>query len=401
MENEKRFVFFKGLYSTLDLYTQEMERICEKRGYTYFTLHAAEKSGKPILGEKEKFISFIQKPVTAAIGFGDMGLCFEDENKVSYWDKYHIPYINMMMDHPFHLGKAMEHAADNTILLCPDKNHVNYIRRFYKNIRMAEFLPHAGKETNVPKQLLLDRKIDVLYAGGLSRGVVENMIPDLKKFKDFDGEDLMETVLSNLVKHPATTTEAAIEQYLIQHGIFYSEVQLAQTIRELRFLDMYITSMFREMTIRLLVENGIKVTLYGTGWEVCDWIHHPNLDYEGIVPAQMVPILMQESKIVLNTMTWFKDGSHDRIFNGMLAKAVVVSDSSIYLKETLKDGEEIMFFELDHLKELPDQIHALLKDEEKLVALSEHGYRRAKQEHTWENRLDTILQTVLPAFEVH
>ena len=43
--------------------------------------------------------------------------------------------------------------------------------------------------------------------------------------------------------------------------------------------------------------------------------------------------LMYDSKIVLNTMTWFKDGTHDRVFNGMLAGAVAVTDSSIYMKE--------------------------------------------------------------------
>ena len=31
--------------------------------------------------------------------------------------------------------------------------------------------------------------------------------------------------------------------------------------------------------------------------------------------------VMNDSKIVLNTMTWFKDGTHDRVFNGMLAKS--------------------------------------------------------------------------------
>ena len=34
-----RFIFFKGLYSTLDLYTDEMLRICRERGYEAFVLH--------------------------------------------------------------------------------------------------------------------------------------------------------------------------------------------------------------------------------------------------------------------------------------------------------------------------------------------------------------------------
>ena len=37
-----RFIFFKGLYSTLDLYTDEMLRICRERGYDSFVLHTTQ-----------------------------------------------------------------------------------------------------------------------------------------------------------------------------------------------------------------------------------------------------------------------------------------------------------------------------------------------------------------------
>ena len=45
--------------------------------------------------------------------------------------------------------------------------------------------------------------------------------------------------------------------------------------------------------------------------------------------ADEIVELMHESKIVLSTMTWFKDGTHDRVYNGMLAGAVAVTDTSL------------------------------------------------------------------------
>lgn len=62
---------------------------------------------------------------------------------------------------------------------------------------------------------------------------------------------------------------------------------------------------------------------------------------------------MNDAKIVLNTMTWFKAGAHDRIFNGMLAKAVVVTDDSTYLRREFTDGRELVMFrrqELEHCR---------------------------------------------------
>ena len=65
--------------------------------------------------------------------------------------------------------------------------------------------------------------------------------------------------------------------------------------------------------MRILVESGIHVTAYGVGWDQCEWSDNPYLTYGGKVPAPQILPLMNDSKIVLNTMTWFKAGAHDRI----------------------------------------------------------------------------------------
>lgn len=397
-----RFIFFKGLYSTLDLYTDEMLRICGERGYEAYVLHTTHGEDAACMHineeqekkEREGLLRFLEKPVTAAIGFGNMGLRYEMDGIGNIWDAYKVPYIDVMMDHPFHFSGIFRYAAKQTVLLCPDRNHAAYIRRFYKKIARADFLPHAGMELPGKKKPICDRSIGVLYAGGLSRGVVGHMVPDLSGFSDFDADRLTQAVLDDLLHHPYKTTEAAVEEYLNGIGIFYPDEILCEVIRKLRFLDSYITSFFREMTVKLLVEHGVKVTLYGAGWDVCDWIDHPNLDYRGVVPAQEIPKLMTDAKIVLNTMTWFKDGSHDRVFNGMLAGAAVVSDTSLYMKEEFTDEKELVFFELERLFELPDRVKKLLADEEKLQRIADCGYTAAAEKHRMENRLDAILRII-------
>ena len=65
------------------------------------------------------------------------------------------------------------------MILCTDRNHVKYIRRFFKNIHRTDFLPHAGVELGHKHKPLNDRNIDVLYAGALPIYTVAKMIPDL------------------------------------------------------------------------------------------------------------------------------------------------------------------------------------------------------------------------------
>lgn len=206
---------------------------------------------------------------------------------------------------------------------------------------------------------LAERGIDVLYAGALPIYTVAKMIPDLSSIPEVDGEEMAQVVLSELVHHPDRTTEDVIEEYLKYKRNDISEQRIHEIIVQMRFIDSYATSFFREQAVRILVENGIRVTAYGTGWDQCEWSDNPYLVYGGKVLAPEILPLMNDSKIVLNTMTWFKAGAHDRIFNGMLAGAAVVTDDSTYLRREFTDGKELVMFSRNEIRTLPDRVFDL------------------------------------------
>ena len=233
----------------------------------------------------------------------------------------------------------------------------------------------------------------MLYAGSLSKYRIELLIPDFDQFRGFDAGELCSEVLQELVRHPARTTEEVLEEYLAGLELSLTEEALGEYISQFRFLDAYAVSFFREQAVRILVENGIRVAVYGEGWERTDWCHHPNLILGGKVLAPEVLPLMYHSKIVLNTMTWFKDGSHDRVFNGMLAGALVVSDSSRYMKEQFANHREIELFELKEIAGLPGIVEDLLSDLPRAQRIADAGRKKAMQEHTWEQRAQMIEQT--------
>ena len=114
-----------------------------------------------------------------------------------------------------------------------------------------------------------------------------------------------------------------------------------------------------------------------------------------ISPSEVL-VQMENAKIVLNTMPWFKDGSHERIFNGMLRGAVVCSDTSGYLEEVLP-AEVWESFDLsaDSIASLPKRLKALLQDTGRMQRIATAGYELAKDKHTWQERAEELHRDLL------
>lgn len=384
-------VYITGIYDTLDLFTEQLKKAFGGMGFRSYIYDAGCQEQS-----KENLLRLLEGgEILACITFNNLGYNLDLPDGENIWDAFDLPYINILMDHPFHYEKPLRKAPSNAVVLCTDRNHVKYIRRFHKNIRRVDFLPHAGVELGGSHKPLSQRGIDVLYAGALPIYTVADMIPDLSSIPEVDGVKMAQEVLGELVRHPKRTTEEVIEDYLKAHRDDISEQRIQQITMQMRFLDSYATSFFREQAVRILVENGMRVTAYGTGWDLCDWSDNPYLNYRGKVLAPEILPLMNDSKIVLNTMTWFKAGSHDRVFNGMLAKAVVVTDDSTYLRREFTDGKELVMFPLEELEALPERVFDLFGHLQSAQQIADCGYLAAKEGHTWKSRAEYIAECFL------
>lgn len=380
---KSRYIFFRGLLDTLDLYTDEFVEIFMGQDAECLIVDAAR-----IEDEMVRLKAFLISEVTAVISLNNVGLHLEFEEERNIWDQYQIPFFNIMMDHPFHYKAALDTAPEQMVLLCMDRNHVEYVKRFFPNIKKVHFFPHAGIERcqQIP---ISERKIDVLYAGGLSRYAAEGLIPDLGKIQEFDAFALVKKALEILIQQPELTTEYVIEMCIKENNLIFNDKRLGEIIAELRFLDSLAVSFYREQMIRTLAGLGITVTVFGSGWDRCEW-ESTNVIYGGVLPPVQILELMNQSKIVLNTMTWFKRGAHDRVFNGMLAGAAVVSDQSEYLQEQFTNGEQLQIFSLREMKDMAEAVKMLLSNVNCAQNMADCGYQQAKKQHMWKNRLQDI-----------
>ena len=93
-------------------------------------------------------------------------------------------------------------------------------------------------------------------------------------------------------------------------------------------------------------------------------------------------------------MPWFKAGFQERIATAMLSGAVAVTDSSSYIEQHFTDGRELVLYDLQNIKALPDKINWLLTDEDAASKIAEIGQKSAQTKLTWQHRAEEIMRDI-------
>lgn len=329
----------------------------------------------------DALLTFQKSGLDAAIVLNNVGFQMRLPSGESLWDILQIPCYNILVDHPMYYFDTLDNAPAYGVVACADKHHVDYVNRFYPNVRKAVFFPTAGTCFKPYTELkpFSERAIDVLFIGSY-------------KYNQVTAYDTFEQKLEReLLCHPDRTFEKTIEFCLHTENISLSEDALKEFIQNHRFVDVNTNALFRARIIEILVQAGIRVTVYGDGWDSLDIFRHPNFLYKGLIPPKEGVALMEESKIVLNHLAWFKAGASERIFEAMLQGAISLTDDSSYLRECFKDSQDIIFYSLQHLEALPGLIHSLLSNIGLSERIRQNAYQNAKEHHTWEKRIEALL----------
>ncbi|HOO79495.1 MAG TPA: glycosyltransferase, partial [Lachnospiraceae bacterium] len=375
-----RIVLYEGVYDIMD-YTAEQFRKCfEALGHEVFIFQH-----HTITSSCNALLDFCRDGVDAAIVFNNIGLFLKTDTGENLWDALNIPCIDYLFDHPMYYYDSLDEAPASCIVSCVDRAHVTYIQHFYPAVRHSFFLPLGGEELSFSlKHSWSERSIPVLYVGSL------------KEVSDIKEDPLMEQIVQFMIAHPALPTETAIPQCLSEMNEFAncSVEEIKQIIQRYRFADTNVNSFYRKKMITVLVDAGIDVTVYGKGWDHTELMQQTHFHYGGNTTQSKCLHLMHDSQIVLNSMPWFKDGAHDRIFNAMLAGAVSVTDPSRYLLEQFGDGTDLFYYQLEHIEQLPSVVKNILSDPAS-ATVAHNGYEKARSLHTWQNRSIELLEHII------
>ena len=372
-KNKKRILLVEGVFDTLDLFTDEFVNTFEYLGYEC-CVHNYKKEDS-----YAKMISFISKArVDFVFFFNNTGLGIDAPMNKKIVSILKCTKINILVDHPaFTLKAVKEYLQNNDFVECVvDRDHVKYLDEYKGIVTRNRFIPHGGKALNIEIKPLSQRKIGVLYVGST------------KKYPKLPDE-LNEKCLEEMILNPNMSSIEAIKKVVMEeYSIEESDVDLLpnDVFEVLHQNEWVALGFYRTETIKALVESGIKVNVYGLGWDQVDFANNPNLIIGDLLTPFECIEKMYDSVIVLNSMPWFKDGTHERIFNAMLAGSIVVTDKSKWLEENFIDGENIISFDLKKIDKMVNRVEKIIANVDEYQSIADEGYKTAVARHTWSHR---------------
>jgi hypothetical protein len=309
------------------------------------------------------------------------------------WDALNIPSYNIVVDHPMYYHHFLEKAPKNYHHLSIDRNHEKYMQRFFPEIKRGPFLPLAGTQlypnkSNVPIEC---RKYDVTMVGNYC--VPQTFEKFITRIDD-EYTAFYHGMIDDLLANPWKTVEEVAESHLRDELGEFPEEEFKKTMAALTFIDLYVRYTVRGRAVQELADAGIKVHVFGDGWDKLSCKKQENLIIMRPLDSEGCLKKLCQTKLSLNVMPWFKDGAHDRIFNTMLNGAVCLTDSSIYLDEILHNGKDSSIYSLSQMEKLPEIAAALLADPAKMQEIADGGYRLASEGHTWAHRAKVLHELI-------
>lgn len=390
--NEKyNILMFKGALPAADYLVDALAHSFDELGHNVEIIDISNNT----IAELEMIFS---KSIDFAFLINNIGLMIETDDEKNVYEKLQIRVFDFLFDHPMYYDDSLNNPVCDLSVICVDKNHVKYTNRFYKNINTCFFMP-LGSEEDINSESIpwKERSINVLYLGSLKEA--SRSLSD--EFSDF--------VYEYMRSNSSLTTEYSIEKCYKEcdRQLFirvFGEESLAaredisgdklkEIIEKYRFVDMQINSYYRKRLVSVLVENGIDVDVYGWGWQDTQLLNNEHFHcYNGKVSQRECLKMMKNTKFVLNSMPWFKDGSHDRVYNAMLAGALCITDESKYLTDEFTDKAEIIYYKLDDIEEVYNLIMYYENHPDEAERIANAGYRKAALGHTWQRRAIELLE---------
>ena len=395
----KKIILFEGDIETQGYFSRQMARGLKALGHEVFLYDLAK-----AWSSSSGLLRFIERGNTVVLAFNFHGMCGElqfidEERQVYIWDDLEIPCFNILADHPYYYYKLLAQRPRIYTQLSIDLGHEAFMRRFFPEIRLGPFLPLAGtdladavrdahgslseEELKRGCPPIADRSMDIVFTGNYaSPKRFEKYITRI----DDEYTAFYYEMIHDLTEHPRQTVEEVVERYLRREIEDLTYEELKETMQNITFIDLYVRYLLRGRAVRLLADSGLKVHVFGDKWDELRLEHPENLiDGNSIYSVECLEKLW-DSKLSLNVLPWFKAGGHDRIFNTMLARAVALTDSNLWLDNILTDGKNCKIWKPEEMESLPGMAEELLADPDKMQQLADEGCKLAG-EHTWEKRM--------------
>lgn len=312
------------------------------------------------------------------------------------WDFLEIPHVSFLVDPSFYSTALVN--SPFSIISCVDRSDCAAVAS--SGFDKVFFLPHAVEKELAP-EANGERIYDVALLGTCYD--IETMRAkwrqDLPKALSAMLENAVDVVLSN---DKLSLAEALVGAWNAS-GLDPKDVDFSLLYY---YLDNYtrgkdrldLVKSFKHAHVHIFGEMDVDNKIAKSGWK-----HYlgaqKNITLHPPVLFPQALEIMKKSKIVLNSMPFFRDGTHERLFTGLACGALPLTSESRYLHEQFKDGEDLLFYKATERAEAGAKAEEWLGNEKRRSEAASKGRAKVMKHHTWDQRVETLLQTLPPMLE--
>lgn len=318
------------------------------------------------------------------------------EDGIYFWDITHIPHWSILVDPSFYSKHYI--SSPYSIISCVDHYDCEYVHSH--NFHNVFFWPHAVEKELGPSKNQ-ERPYDVVFLGSCYdhenlRTYWQQVLPPVQATVI---DEAVEIVLGDR----RTSLFPAIQMALQKYRLEQEEVDLEQIVF---CVDNYMRGKDRTELIRSIKDAHVHV-FGGTCWrnmpKVQGWGHTllsmPNVTIHPSISFSESLEILKKSKICLNSMPFFKNGTHERIFTGLACGCVPITTDNLWVGENFEEGKELYLYQPFHWNQVNFLINDLLSNENKRKEMAERGRKKVMSKHTWDNRVEEMKEGLKPILE--
>lgn len=312
-------------------------------------------------------------------------------DKSYFFEKLQIPHLTLLLDPAiYELNLATSPYA---IVSCVDHFDCQFFQS--TGFERTFFLPH-GVERELSFDPKTERTFDVVFSGTCYDP--DNLLTWWRAHHPQHVCQVIETAIDIGLSELEVPFYKAVMQSLLQNGVSAKEVDL---LRINYYVDFYMRGIERVELIRSI--KDATVHLFGApSWReekpIKTWedyfkdqknvIIHPSVEY-----AQFLEIL-KKTKICLNSMPMFKNGSHERIFASLACGALPVTNDNLFVRDHFVEDQDLLLFQFEQLDQINDKVNHYLAHEAERQQVVEAGRKKVMEAHTWDHRARKLLQVI-------
>ena len=378
----KKFLILvnRNLYESKYYFARKFVEACERRGISVTVVDAAHRRDASLDTSGCDFTCSFNSILPLP-------------NGSFFYDVMKIPHWSILLDPSFYYLGYLK--SPYSIVSCVDRMDCEHIKTH--GFHNVFFWPHAVERElgpgDAPERIYDVTLLGSCYDHDTLRRIWVGILPTRVS-------RAMDDAIELHASHHRTTITQAVSRALIQHDLAPDEVPLQKI---LFYVDSYVRGRDRVGLVKALTHARVHV--FGSPcWReeqpVLGWSHSlrgvKNVTIHPGVPYTTALEIMKASKVSLNSMPFFKNGSHERIFASLACGALPVTSDNLWVRDHFADGKELLVYPALEWDKANELVHHALEHEEERSAIVRAGREKVMREHTWDRRVDLMLET-LPA----